>query len=133
MEGVDFFDAFALVVNWTTVRLMLVLSAILGLSTPQVDYTAAFVHDPMDEDVHVKMPRGFSELRRVLKLKKSLYGLNKQSPRNFFQLLKGKLESVGFESAKDIDPCLFISDKVICLVMWMIHYSICLSRNISMK
>ena len=115
VEGVDFFDAFAPVVNWTTVRLMLMLSAVLGLSTRQVDYTAAFVHAPMNEDVHVNMPRGFSEPGKVLKLKKSLYGL-KQSPRNFFQFLKSKLENVGFESAMDIDPCLFISDKVICLV-----------------
>ncbi len=61
------------------------------------------------------MPRGFSEHGKVLKLKCSLYGL-KQSPRNFFQHLKGKLESIGFESATDIDPCLFISNKVICLV-----------------
>ncbi len=61
------------------------------------------------------MPRGFSEPGKVLKLKRSLYGL-KQSPRNFFQHLKGKLEAIGFESATDVDPCLFISDKVICLV-----------------
>jgi len=61
------------------------------------------------------MPRGFSEPGKVLKLKRSLYGL-KQSPRNFFQHLKGKLEGIGFESAVDVDPCLFISDKVICLV-----------------
>jgi hypothetical protein len=115
VEGVDFFDTFAPVVNWTTVRLMLILSAILGLSTHQVDYTAAFVHAPMDEDVYVDMPRGFSEQGKILKLKKSLYGL-KQSPRNFFRFLKGKLEKIGFESAMDIDPCLFISDKVICLV-----------------
>jgi len=61
------------------------------------------------------MPRGFSEPSKVLKLKHSLYGL-KQSPRNFFQHLKGKLEGIGFKSATDVDPRLFISDKVICLV-----------------
>jgi hypothetical protein len=69
----------------------------------------------VDEDMYVEMPQGFSETGRVLKLKKSLYG-HKQSPRNFFQFLKEKLEKTGFESAKDIDPCLFISNKVICLV-----------------
>ena len=50
IEGVDFFDTFAPVVNWTTVRLMLILSIVLGLSTRQVDYTAAFVHAPIDKD-----------------------------------------------------------------------------------
>ena len=61
------------------------------------------------------MPRGFSQPGKVLKLKRSLYGL-KQSPRNFFQHLKSKLKGIGFESNELVDPCLFISDKVICLI-----------------
>jgi hypothetical protein len=60
------------------------------------------------------MPRGFSEPGKVLKLKKSLYGL-KQAPRNFFQHLKNKLERIGFTSSS-ADPCLFISERVICIV-----------------
>jgi hypothetical protein len=130
VEGGNYFDTFALVVNWTTVRLMLILSIVLGLSTKQVDYTAAFVHAPIDKDpdwdkltedeqqkrgVYIDMPHGFSQPGKVLKLNRSLYGL-KQSPRNFFQHLKGKLENIGFKSAEAVDPCLFISDKVICLV-----------------
>jgi hypothetical protein len=129
-EGVDYFDTFAPVVSWHTVRLMLVLSVILNLATKQVDYTAAFVHAPIDippnyndmsEDekqrtgVFVNMPRGFTQARKVLKLQKSLYGL-KQAPRNFFMFLKEKLENIGFRSQQDLDPCLFISDRVICLV-----------------
>jgi len=61
------------------------------------------------------MPRGFTEPGKVLKLKQSVYGL-KQLLWNFFQFLKGKLEGIGFEAYTDVDPCLFISDKVICLV-----------------
>jgi hypothetical protein len=109
---------------------MLILSIILGLATKQVDYTAAFIHAPIDRDpnwdsmteqerarsgVFIEMPRGFSQPGKVLKLKRSLYGL-RQSPRNFFQHLKSKLESVGFVSNEAVDPCLFISDRVICLV-----------------
>jgi hypothetical protein len=60
------------------------------------------------------MPRGFNEHGKVLKLKKSLYGL-KQYPRNFFLHLKAKLEKVGLHQSKS-DACLFISDMVICLV-----------------
>jgi hypothetical protein len=45
-----------------------------------------------------------------------LYGL-KESPCNFFAHLKEKLElGGGFMPLVDIDPCLFVSDKVICLV-----------------
>jgi hypothetical protein len=36
-------------------------------------------------------------------------------PRNFFLHLKGKLEKIDFVQG-DFDPCLFISDQVICLV-----------------
>ena len=45
-----YFDTFAPVINWTTVRLMLILTLILNLSTCQVDYTAAFVHSPINHD-----------------------------------------------------------------------------------
>ena len=130
VEGVDFFDTFAPVGNWTTVRLMMILSIILNLSTVQVDYTAAFVHAPIDKDpnwdkmteeeqkksgVYVEMPRGFAQPGKVLKLTRSLYGL-KQAPRNFFLHLKSKLEQVGLKSQEHIDPCLFMSDKIIVLV-----------------
>jgi hypothetical protein len=130
IKDVDFFSTFAPIVSWTTVRLMLILSLILNLAETQVDYTSAFIHAPIDKDpnwdtlsleeqarsgVYLEMPRGFREPGKVLKLKRSLYGL-KQSPRNFFLHLKGKLEKVGFKSCTDIDPCLFVSDKVIALV-----------------
>ena len=47
-EGVDYFETFAPVVMWTTVQLLLMLAAQLDLATQQVDYTAAFVHAPID-------------------------------------------------------------------------------------
>ena len=58
------------------VRLMLILTLILNLSTCQVDYKAAFVHSPIDHDpnlenmsqqergrsgVYLEMPRGITE------------------------------------------------------------------------
>ena len=98
VKDVDFFDTFAPVVNWTTVRLLLLLTAQLDLASTQVDYTAAFVHADIDlppnyeqlseeeksrVGVFVEMPRGFAKPGYVCKLNKSLYGL-KQAPRNFF-------------------------------------------------
>ena len=94
---------------------MLILSQVIGLATKQLDYTAAFVHAPINEDVYVEMPQGFAEHGQVLKLKRSLYGL-KQSSRNFFLFLKSKLEAAGFTNQEEIDPCLFLSDKCIFLV-----------------
>jgi hypothetical protein len=130
IENVDYFDTFAPVVSWNTVRLLLVLSIELGLATKQVDYTAAFVHADIDKPpnydtmtadqkaksgVYVDMPRGFSKPGKVLKLRKALYGL-KNSPRCFFLHLKDVLEEAGLKQQVDVDPCLFMSNKVVCIV-----------------
>jgi hypothetical protein len=39
----NFFETYAPIVNWQTVRTMLVMSLLLQLSTKQVHYTAAFM------------------------------------------------------------------------------------------
>ncbi len=129
LEGVDFFETYAPGVNWQAVRIMLILSLVYRLATKQVNYTAAFIHAPIDKHpnfdnlsqeeqdksgIYISMAKGFSQEGKVLKLKKSLYGLN-QAPRNFFLHLKDQLISVGFVQSKS-NACLFISDKVICLV-----------------
>ena len=132
VHGVDYFDTYAPVCSWQTVRLMMVLSIQMGLASKQVDYTAAFVQSeipkPPDYDkmtpeqkrrtgVYAAMPRGFGQRGKVLKLKKTLYGA-KDAPRNWFMHLKKRLEGpkLKFRSMTDVDPCLFINDKVICLV-----------------
>ena len=114
IEGIDYNETYAPVVNWTTVRFLLTMSILLGLETKQVDYVAAFVQSEIDTKVYVEMPRGFGQPGKVLKLRKSLYGLT-QSPRNFFQHLQTRLHAIGFQSC-DADPCLFVSDKCIILV-----------------
>ena len=50
VEGIDYFDTFAPIINWTMVRLKLILTLILNLATCQVDYTAAFIHSPINHD-----------------------------------------------------------------------------------
>ena len=82
LEGVDFEETFTPVLNWITVRTLLVLSRTLSLSTAQIDYTVAFPQLGLNEDVYVEMPRRYSEEGMILKLKKGLYGL-RQSPRIF--------------------------------------------------
>jgi len=58
------------------VIILQILSVILRLDTKQVDYTCAFLHAPIAEDVYIFMPRGFEEEGKVLKLQRSLYGLH---------------------------------------------------------
>ena len=124
IEGVDFFDTFAPVVQWSTIRIMFILSLQLGLASTQVDYVSAFCQAPIDSEVYVGIPRGWETLNdmgiterirgdSVFKLRRSMYGL-RQSPRNFFLHLKKNLEKADFKQSA-FDPCLFVSDDVICV------------------
>jgi hypothetical protein len=72
LEGIDFFKTYAPVVQWTTVRLMLILEILLQLKSKQGDVTAAFLHGELEENekVFVEMPLGFCKQGKVLKLKK---------------------------------------------------------------
>ena len=64
----------------------MILDILLNLKSKQGDVTAAFLHADLDEKekVYVRMPQGFRKDEKVLKLKKTLYGL-KQSPRTFWK------------------------------------------------
>ena len=55
MEIIDFFETYVPVVQWTTVRLMLILENLLGLKSEQGVFTAAFLHADIckDEKVYV--------------------------------------------------------------------------------
>ena len=111
------FESYSPVVQWSTVRLMLILSIVHGLETRQVDYVNAFAQADLEKDVFIEIPQGFehsNEVDCVLKLNKSLYGMS-DAPLMFFELLKKNLKSIGFKQIEHIDPCLFVHKHAICL------------------
>ncbi len=121
LEGIDFFETYAPVVQWTTICLIFVLEILLGLRSMQGDGTCAFLHADLEENkmVYIDMPMGFAQYgkngkKMCLKLNKTLYGL-RQSPRAFWKYTTVKLEACGLEKSK-FDPCLFIGPNVICLI-----------------
>jgi hypothetical protein len=75
LEGVNFFETYAPVIQWTMIRLMFILEVLLGLKSKQGDVTCAFLHADLapDETVYDDMPLGFNTKskngkRQVLKL-----------------------------------------------------------------
>ena len=85
--------------------------------TRVIDYTNAFPQANIDTDIYVEMPALFGSKTgtdKVLKLKKSLYGL-KQSPRTFYQHLSQGLQNRGW-IVSGIDPCLFMKDQMMCVI-----------------
>jgi len=68
LEGIDFFETYAPVVEWTTkIRLMFILEILLGLKSKQGDVTCAFLHADLGpgENVYVDLPLGFAHIRRT--------------------------------------------------------------------
>ena len=116
-EGVDFFEAYAPVVQWSTIRLLLSTVLTEGWTTRQVDYTNAFAQAELREDVDVEFPKLFAPSGGgdwVLKLLKSLYGL-RQAPKTFFEKLREGLLERGYTQS-NIDPCLFMKEGIMCVV-----------------
>ena len=58
-EEVDFFETYAPVVQWSTVRLVLTMILSNGWHTKQVDYTNAFAQAEINEEIYIVPPRGF--------------------------------------------------------------------------
>jgi hypothetical protein len=116
-EGVDFFDTYAPVVQWSTIRLLLTTVLTEGWATRQVDYTNAFAQADLREEVYLECPKMFapkSGKDLVLKLIKSLYGL-RQAPRTFFEKLRDGLLERGYTQSIH-DPCLFMKQGIICVI-----------------
>ena len=61
LEGIDFFETYAPVVQCKTVLLMLIIEVFLGLKSKQGDATTTFIHADLgkDEKVFVEIPQGF--------------------------------------------------------------------------
>ena len=100
-------DTFAPTVAWSTVRLFLVLSMILGWTTASVDFSNAFVQAKLDKPKWMHIPRGFvSKLGpgTCLELKKSIYG-GKSAPALWNKCAIDGFKKCGFKQST-FDPCL---------------------------
>ena len=115
IAGVEFNETYAPVVQWTTVRMMLILECMLGLNSCQADVECAFLHGALepDEEIYMQMPRGFKQEGKCFRLRRSLYGL-RQAPRAFHTYLVKALEQQGLMQSH-LDPCLFIGEKVVAV------------------
>ncbi|WJX52128.1 hypothetical protein P8452_38270 [Trifolium repens] len=107
-EGIDFTETFAPVARLEAIRLLLSYAVNNGITLYQMDVKSAFLNGVISEEVYVKQPPGFEDLKNpdyVYKLKKSLYGL-KQAPRAWYERLSNFLLENGFQKGQ-IDNTLF--------------------------
>jgi hypothetical protein len=133
IEGLNFWDTYAPVVSWRTIRLCLVLSLLSNMKTCQLDYVGAFPQADADCEVYMNIPGGFivknntlnftttstinNSKQHLLKIKKNIYDLC-QAGNVWFDKLHQGLLLRGFKQSL-IDPCLFYRKDCILLLMWM--------------
>eukprot|EP00957_Ditylum_brightwellii_P207348 15352558-Ditylum_brightwellii.AAC.2 len=82
--GLDFWATFSPVVMLITVRTLLTIATIYGLSTQCIDFVLAFPQASLDVDVFMELPIGMTVQSGnprdyVLRLNKLIYGLKQSS------------------------------------------------------
>jgi len=56
--GVNYWETYAPVVNWISVRFLLILSELSGLESRAIDFVLAFPQAPLDVPVYMELPLG---------------------------------------------------------------------------
>jgi hypothetical protein len=108
VEGLDFEKIFAHVAHLETIRILLAFAVFKGFKLYQIDVKSAFLNSVIQEEVFIRQPPGFKNLKycnRVYKLLKVLYGL-KQAPRAWYARLKTFLLDHGY-TMESVDKTLF--------------------------
>ena len=107
-EGIDYTGTFAPVARLEAIRLLLSYAVNHDIILYQMDVKSAFLNGVISEEVFIKQPPGFEDLKHpnhVYKLKKSLYGL-KQAPRAWYDRLSNFLIENDFKRGQ-VDTTLF--------------------------
>ena len=88
--GIDYWETFALVVRYDTLRALLAKVAVEDLEIDQMDVNTAFLNPDCEEEIYMQVPDyfklimpGITKHTYYLQLLKSLYGL-KQALRAWF-------------------------------------------------
>ena len=118
-HGVHYWDTYAPVVTWQTVRFFLILSLLLGWRSRQLDFVMAYPQAPAEMPLYLRLPQGYNRKgmtrkSHVLKLKRNVYG-QKQAGRVWNKYMDQGMKSIGFTPSK-FDPCLYYRQSIIFLV-----------------
>ena len=100
--GIDYQETFAPITEMNTIRVLLSLAVNLDWALHQLDVKNAFLNGDLEEEVYMEIPSGIetrSNINKVCKLKKSLYGL-KQFPRAWFDRFTKAVKRYGYSQCQ---------------------------------
>ena len=127
---IDLHNTFSPVVNWYTVRLLVMMAEMVGWESIQIDYVLDLSQSPIGSDVYLHLLEVFhvdgEDKNEIyfLKLKKNIFG-TRQAAANWFDMLKTGLEDEGFKQNKVV-PCLFVRNN--CIVIFYVDNCCILSK-----
>lgn len=106
-HGIDFFDTYAPVANYSSIRAMLAFAAFHDLEMHQMDVDVAFLNGVLKERIYCRPPPGVTVPHgHFLLLRRALYG-TKQAARVWWQNIDDTfLKSLGM-SKSPADPCVY--------------------------
>jgi Reverse transcriptase (RNA-dependent DNA polymerase) len=126
--GVDYNEVWAPTGCLPVLRCLFAYAAAYDYAIIQADIRTAFLNGPLEDDIYLRQPPGFSDnTNRVWKLHKALYGL-KQGARAWYLQLRSLLMSLGYVPMQ-ADPATFVNKaKKINSCTHMLTISLCLHR-----
>eukprot|EP00961_Rhodomonas_salina_P230147 3109975-Rhodomonas_salina.1 len=93
----EFGETFAPTSRFSIIRLIIAIAVQAGLTLYQFDIRGAFLCAPLDREIYLKLPPGYSPPPgKTAKLLRSLYGL-RQAPSAFHALFEEWLLKYGFK------------------------------------
>ena len=122
-EGIDYFETFAPVIRYESVRILLAIAAKEDYEIMKFDVKTAFLYGNLQEDIYMQQPEGYimeDKKNQVYKLQRSLYGL-KQSSRCWNDKFVQFLEAFNFKSTVS-DKCVFVGnicDSIVYLALYV--------------
>ena len=123
---VDYWDTFAPVISWPTVRLIFTLALVSNWHIHSIDIILAYPQADIKTDIFLQplrvpfdfpipdLPNPLDHLTKVYKLIKNLYGL-KDAGNTWFQHLESGLVKRGWHPSS-INKCLYFKDNMLLLV-----------------
>ena len=80
--GVHYWETYALVVTWQTLRIFMILSLIQGWASHQLNSVMAYPQAPAEKPLYMRLPQGYhckgiTKGTHVLKLVRNIYGQSK--------------------------------------------------------
>jgi len=118
--GVNYWETYAPVVSWTSIRFFLTISLLSGWHTQQIDFVLAFPQAKVECDIFMEAPNGFhfkdgfNKKTHCVKLLKNLYG-TKQGAKIWYDHLHAGLTKLGY-TCSAVDKCVFYKGTAVFMV-----------------